>query len=352
MRAALSTLIQHLDALEFPAPGSPALPDYKEWLHFNILDVPHDLYAIVNIALTGDIYNEAQGSAFIGLMVYHQETDWVGNVDWYPMSQVKPIKGQVDVSMGQHSLCYKDRRFWIQAALQDGSLEMSLALSPKTMLIPMRNDIPFGRGWLDWIILPRLSAQGSITFKNKTHSIRGALAYHDHNRGYWQWDDTVGWDWGFAIQPSRPEDNDSGSDALTVVFNRSTDRYRHSPGDRSVLVWRGQRFLKLFLKDDISFSYRGEFKPGDIYRVPRVMDLLSSGDSSSLPGTVLVQASNGPNHLEIAFCVESASQILIPQEAGGTNTAINELLGTCKINGRLEGKQFSFSCRTFMEYVE
>ena len=39
-----------------PPPGDPALGDFKEWWHFNLIDDPSGLDALVNFSVGGDLY--------------------------------------------------------------------------------------------------------------------------------------------------------------------------------------------------------------------------------------------------------------------------------------------------------
>ena len=108
------------------------------------------------------------------------------------------------------------------------------------------NNVQVGDGApINWLVVPRLVADGEITLAGRRHVVAGALAYHDHNWGRWYWGDDLGWEWGCFLTPAASATPDSNTAAVSapiaVVFSLTTDRAHKRTGQASVTVCAGRR---------------------------------------------------------------------------------------------------------------
>ena len=65
---------------------------------------------------------------------------------------------------------------------------------------------------INWIVASsKMRVNGELTVDGKEYGLENVRGYHDHNWGYWQWGDNLGWDWGQVIQTTNcPNGNDIG----------------------------------------------------------------------------------------------------------------------------------------------
>ena len=59
----------------------------------------------------------------------------------------------------------------------------------------MASNVPLGHGeaTINWVVVPRLRADGWVMVDERRYELDGELAYHDHNWGVWR---AVTWEWG------------------------------------------------------------------------------------------------------------------------------------------------------------
>ncbi|MBI3015726.1 MAG: hypothetical protein HYY65_11875 [Candidatus Tectomicrobia bacterium] len=344
MKLRFVTRIQQDDALSRPRTDPGELQKYSEWHHFNFNDDANGLYGVLNLALSGNIQDPAQGRAGVSLVVCDRKKGWRGTMNLYSIEEARFSPGSVDLQIGANSVRFRKDRYLVSAALKDGSVVLKASWTPEASAIRVDN---IG-GMINTFILPRLAVEGSVRIAGCEYRIEGATGYHDHNWGYWNWGTDLGWDWGYLIQS--PPRTRNGSPPVSIVFGQVTDATRAAAkSDLVLLVWVGERCAQVFLDEAVDIATAGELTGVAIPRVPGVMALLAPPRVSGIPRQLRIRAEDGEDRVEIRMDVENALQFLVPHPVGGGTTTIAELVGPYQAQGVLGGRAFAFTYAGFAE---
>jgi hypothetical protein len=322
----------------------PASARFKEWLHFCVLAPGIEL--LVNLSIAGRPARErAAESAFVARLVVMARSHgrWLGSVEEVPASQVSLRPGQVDAVFGDTALRCQSGAFELLLRPRAIPLSARLRLEPVTLPL-MRSKTSLGEGLVNWLAVPRLRAFGSITADGTPHVLRGQPAYHDHNWGTWRWGRDFFWQWAFGL-PS------SADDPWTLVFYRLFDRARTVENALSVLVWRGDQLFRVFHQGDVAVSPQGFLRRASILKVPPVMGLLAPQLTTDVAERIVVEAGTGKDHLRFEIDNQDLAQVLIPSESDLGTTVINEVVGTYRGGGSIQGVSVETQGQSFHEHV-
>jgi hypothetical protein len=321
----------------------PGYPErYSEWHHFNLNDDANGLYGIVNLAMSGDIRSPEQGRAGVSLAIW-DGIRWRGTMNVHPTDQVRFAPGAVDLAIGDNSVQLCDGRYVVRAGLKDGSVSIQAEWRPRSDGVRIEN---IG-GVVSSFVVPALAVNGMAMIEGRTYALSKATGYHDHNWGYWNWGQDMGWDWGYVIQSSGARAN--GSSRRSIVFGQVTDASRaEARSDMVVMVWTGRRCSHVFLDNAVEMSTRGTLTDVDIPRVPGLMSLLEP-NRRSVPRHVRIEAREADDWIEIDLDVNQAMQFVIPHPSGSTTTTVSELVGRYDVRGSLEDEPIGFSYVGFAE---
>jgi hypothetical protein len=326
-----------LDGLSAPSEETLRTQRYSEWHHFTFSDDAAGLCGIVNLALSGDVRDPERGRCALSLVTHEAEHGWNGTMNVIGPEEARFAIGSADLYVGGSSVVFRDGGYDVEASLRDGSVKLNARWQPRAEAIRIEN---MG-GFINTFIVPRLDVDGEITIAGRRRALSGALGYHDHNWGAWDWSRDLGWNWGYLLEP--------GDDKTAIVFGQVTDATRSTARTELVLIlWRGAKLTHIFLDEAVVLETYGRFE-GAVPRVPGVMALLTPGRVTSVPERLAVNALDGRDFLRIECHVRDAIQFLVPHPRGSAHTAVSELVGTYSVRGEIDGAPLSFTRGAFAE---
>jgi hypothetical protein len=315
------------DVLRPPWPGDPSATAYKDWLHLNVFDHSTGSVGLINVSLHGaptDHRSRAVGAA----LVHVPGGGWIGNLDVSAIDEARV--GVSSVALEQVALAadVRDGTVRASARMPTDALHATLEATPTSRPIEIERQFPFGRGWISWFVIPRLSLRGEIRAGDMSLDLATATAYHDHNWGRWHWGDDVGWDWAAFSAPSP---------GPTIVIARATDRERRSPSRWSMIVDQDSK-RRAFIGATVSVSRSGIAAPPE-RRLPGAVGALHADRvAPRLPAQIQVVADDGIDHVVVDFRVRASAQIIaadpMRRGAGFINESVGEFSATLSIDGR------------------
>jgi hypothetical protein len=330
----ISRLVETTDMIRQAFPDPTQSSWSKEWHHFCVIG--EGVEVILNLNLCGDNRPAARpGEGLARLVLLAQAGEWYGDVETFPTRDVLVRAGKVDLRFGHNWIRFKDGEFELSAALQNQPVSLHLQLRPAAYPLLMRSNTPIGAGQINWLVLPRLLASGTIIIGKQVFKLEGAPAYHDHNWGKWLWGHDFAWEWGFGLplQPATP---------WSLVFDLTTNRRRTTTLELTLALWKGPRLERIFTQRDISIRRSGFLQQRPLLKVPRVMSLISPEQTSEVPLRLELEAVKGSDRLEVSFEAQSVAQIAIPNETDLGVTLINEVSGIVTVQGQVKGESVQF----------
>lgn len=339
----IAKLIAQTDHFHFLPFSDSHSAQYKEWHHFCILG--DGIEAIINLNLSGDTRPSAPpGSQVARVVVLVREQAWDGDVDTIPARDTLAYAGLIDLQFGHNTVRFHDGSFELSVALQEQPISIKLNLRAVTYPLLMRSNTPVGEGRINWIVVPRLIANGTIVSGQKVHLLCDAPAYHDHNWGHWLWGHDFAWEWGFAL----PEQGDA---PWSLVFDRTTNRARSHTLELTLALWKGETLHRVFTQYDITVTPVGYFGPCRIPKFPRVMNLIAPELTTDIPQSLEIIAAAGSDYLRARFIACDAAQIVIPNETDLGVTIINEVSGRLTLSGEIKGEPVNLQGRAIFEFL-
>ena len=335
-----------LDRLHLPAPGAFGVDIFKEWYHFHLIDVEHHIDLIANISLKGDVSRAGAGQADLILLIHQPDTGWLGGIDSFDGAAAQPDPRFLSIRVASSvSVTYTQREYRLALRSRDDRLELSAALRPQTEPLLLWNDTPLGRGSLNWLIAPDLEAEGTLRFSEHTVCFDHAIAYHDHNWGNWRWGDDFGWQWGFGTHAP-----DAVQDRTTTVFDRTSDRGGAVSLEHTLAIWRRHHLAKVFTRKMLRCERDGRFA-GPIPVRPGVARLIAQGQVTTVPRVLRISARDGGDWLDLAYEIEAALQIAVPNDFGFGLVGLNETVGRLAVRGELRGESVAYETRAAFEFL-
>ena len=339
--------LAQIDSFHPPESNDPRILMYNEWHYFNVMDEEQNLSLMVTLKLNGDIYNSSKSLATV-VLSYSTLDDKNMIVDFYPIipTEVEFSNETPDLRIYSSTVTLTDEGYLVHVESNDSQTVFDAMFKPFTEPSPLFA-APYVQDGMDreinWqVASPKMKVDGTLTIKrgtldNKTYTLKNTRGYHDHNWGYWLWQDDIGWDWGQASESKNHLDgNDVGKYAF--CFGNVTDN-NHTESKRAVLnVWKNKKIIARFEEMHIQ-HYRMIPLPG----IPELQN-------NSFPGYTVLTANDSEDSIYISFTTEDVSPIPVPT---GDNKylVIWELIGTYEVSGCIDGKPFSFTSKGFMEYV-
>jgi len=318
--------------------------DRKEWYHFCILGP--DVDVIVNFSLATDLRPAARSGSQLGrvvLLLRERGHGWEGDVDTFPARDVQARAGDVGMHIGGNMLGYGTGGYQLSVALAECPLTARLTLYPRTLPLLARSNAVIGEGRISWLMVPRLTATGTVVAGRRTYQLAGAPAYHDHNWGHWQWGQDFTWQWGFAL-PS-----DDGQWA--VVFQQMRDRSRNRVTEQIMALWRGPDLYRLFHQHEIEMQSAGLVPVRPLLKLPRVLGLVAPERTTDLPQRLVVNAVSSSDRLRMTFEAYDLAQILVPHETDLGTMVINEVRGRATVYGDVKGHEVAWAGEGIYEFL-
>lgn len=322
---------------------------HKEWHHFCV--VHPAIQAIVNLSLMRDAGNEAGWTARLIALV-KDESGWDGEVDTIPSRDVRARRGKLDLTFGHNTLLYQDGRYNLSLALESRPITLQLQFQPASYPL-MRRNTPIASGRINWVVVPRLLATGTIVVGRRVHRLDNMPAYHDHNWGSWSWGEDFSWQWGYAV----PQQIES---PWSVVFDRMTNRGRNAVLELKLSLWKNQKLHRLYMQDEIGIQQSGFVtqtrqggSAGDarLAKFPRPMALLAPERATDVPRRFEITAERGSDRLACRFMADDVAQIILPNDTDLGVTIINEVSGVMSVEGAVSGEAVFMEGRGFFEFL-
>jgi hypothetical protein len=316
---------------------------HKEWLHFCVHSPEVDLLA--NFSLVDDVRPGARaGSEFARVVCLARESGWLGDLDEYTHDEVSVAPGRLALEFGANRAVLRDGGFDLKVRMRRLELELDLRLEPVTLPTLANNIFVDDCPPIHWIVLPRLEATGTVTIGGRLHRLQRATAYHDHNWGSFRWGKNFAWEWGYAAP-------DVSHNPWTLVFVRLCDRPHLSDLMRIMVLWRGREQLRLFHSDEVTVWHEGLLRAQKVFKLPRVMGLVSPGDATDVPKRFIARARRGSDHLDLEFVANDLAQVIIPNDDDLGVTIINEVSGHVSVNGKVGGERVEIDGTSIFEFL-
>jgi hypothetical protein len=336
----LYRLIPAHDYMRVGVPGGMTT-DHKEWHHFCVLG--SDVDVIANFSLSRDVRYGCQVGRVI-LLVREAHNGWDGDVDSVPARDVLATAGDTAMQVGSNSLRFGPDGYTISISLQERPLTARLTLAPRSLPLLARTNAVIGDGRVSWLMVPRLSATGTVVVDRRVYRLDQAPAYHDHNWGHWRCGQDFAWQWGFGL----PDGHDY---PWTVVFQRMTDRTRNTTTELIMALWYGGDLYRLFHQKEIDVRMTGPADAEPALKLPRVLSLVAPGQTSDVPDRLVVTARSGRDCAQMTFETRDLAQVLVPNETDLGMTIINEVRGRVHLDGHVKGNSIASEGEGIYEFL-
>ncbi|HJH28519.1 MAG TPA: hypothetical protein C5S51_02315, partial [Methanosarcinaceae archaeon] len=338
-----------LDSFHPPNVSDPGIPMYHEWHYFNVIDEEQNFSLMTLLKLNGDIYdlyNPLNGTATV---VLSYSTPGGSNItlDLYPMFVAEYSNKTPDVQISSSTVTLNEGGYHVHVESADNQTVFDamfeLLTEPAPLLItPYEQD---GQDRvINWLAAsPKMNVNGILITKRgtpdeKTYTLENTRGYHDHNWGYWLWQDDIGWDWGQASE-TKNDLNGNEVGKYAFCFGNVTDN-EHTESRGAVLnIWENEKIIATFENETIQIQHNGM----TTLPIPELQN-------NSFPMHTVLIADSGENNMSISFSTEDIAPISI---ATGENKylVIWELIGTYEVSGFIDGESVSYTSKGFMEYV-
>lgn len=342
--------LAQIDSFHPPEMNDPEKTLYNEWHYFNVIDEEQGLSLMTTLKLSGDIYdpNPFNSSAIV-LLSYSTPTDKNMTVDHYPISLAEYSNETPDLRIYSSTVTLTNKGYHVYVESADCLTVFDAMFKPFTEPAPLFTT-PYEQPYeldrmINWLVAsPKMKVDGIITIKKgtaleHTYTLKNTRGYHDHNWGYWLWEDDLGWDWGQASETkNHPDGNDP--DKYAFCFGNVTNN-NHTESRECVLnIWKNKKIIAGFEDEDIDIRHY------NMTTLPQVPEL----QNNSFPLVTVLIANDAENSMCISFGTEEVSPLPIPT---GINKylVIWELIGTYEVSGYIDGKSVSYTSKGFLEYV-
>ena len=339
--------LAQIDSFHPPATDDPRIMMYNEWHYFNVIDEEQGLSLMTTLKLSGDIYNSSNSLATIVLSYSTPDGEkFIGDI--YPITpdQVEYSSETPDLRIYSSTVMLTEEGYHVHVESVDSLTVFDAMFKPFTEPAPLFIAPYKEEGqdrMINWLVAsPKMKVDGTLTTskgtaQEKTYTLKNVRGYHDHNWGYWLWQDDIGWDWGQASESKNHLDgNDVGKYAF--CFGNVTDN-EHTESRGAVLnIWKNKKIIAGFKDGEIQINHYEMTAP-----IPEFPNNL-------FPMYTVLIANSGKDNMNISFITEDVTPI--PIEIGTDKyLVIWELTGTYVVSGYIDGKPVSYTSKGFMEYV-
>jgi hypothetical protein len=193
---------------------------------------------------------------------------------------------------------------------------------------------------INWLVVPRLVANGNVTIAGRVYAIENASAYHDHNWGFFSHRDFA-WQWGHS----------AGASPHSVVLARLLDGGHTATFMDALLVWSGPRQARVFRGDELAIEPEGFLRPARPFTLPAAASLLVGHLATEVPSTLHIRAHAGGDSITGAFEATSVARIVVPHDENLDTTVIHEVDGHLRLAGTLHGARFELDAPAMFEFL-
>lgn len=318
---------------------------HKEWLHFAVHAEGLDVLA--NFSLVDDVRKGARAGSELARIVClarEGEGEWTGDLDQYERREVSTRGADLAMHFGASRAVFRDGSFELVVGMRQTPIEMDLLLEPQVFPTQANNLMVDDCPPIQWLVVPRWSARGRVRIGQNRYELENAVAYHDHNWGYFRWGKNFAWEWGYAA----PDDEEN---PWTMVFVRLSDRSHLTDLMQAVFLWKGSRQERLFRADELTVWHEGLLRPRRVFKLPRVMALANPGQITDVPQRLQIRARRGSEHVDITFTTTDVAQVIIPNDDDLGVTIIHEVAGRVDVEGRVDGERVTIYGPSIFEFL-
>ena len=339
--AAITRLVGESDY--FRRAGRDDAGTFKEWQHFLVLAPGHDLLVNFNIA---DDARAPGGEAARVILLAHAD-GWSGSVERCAAGRFSAPSGRLDGRFGACRLEFRDGRYRLEFRGDGDSPQIHghLECTPQVLPALSHNIHLTADARRSWLMLPRLSARGTVSVDGRRHTLVDAPAYHDHNWGTFRWGDDFAWEWGCGL----PATADC---PWSAIYVRMADRARHRVHSQGLFLWRGREHHRFFRDEELRVRVRGNAAVSDLFKLPRVLAVLAPERHCDVPAEVEVEAAGAGDRVRMTFTPRAVAQVLIPDETRDDRLVVlNEACGDLHITGTIRGETVELVGRGVFEFI-
>lgn len=336
--------LSKVDAFHPPLSGSLM---YKEWHYFSMISEELGVSLSSVLTLEGDISDPMKSYA-VDIQGYATPLKGGLTSDVYPITSAQWSDKMPDVSIHKSHVSLEKDVYHLYTESVDGKTVFDAEFTPEIDAEPaFEIPVESSGGIMIWLLTSaKMRVDGTLTINKgtaaeKVYILNNVRGYHDHNWGYWNWADDIGWDWGQAVAGNRKEHqkrNRSKAEATgqyTLSFLNMTNSYDTESRQRVIKIW----------KDDEKIS---TFENGEVQIQNKEMMVLPYLPDNPFPAVNVMSAISGKNKLDITFTTKSFDPIYLPIDGG--YRIIWELTGTYEVSGYINGKKVLFVTDGFAEY--
>ncbi|MGH7725142.1 MAG: hypothetical protein ACREOU_06895 [Candidatus Eiseniibacteriota bacterium] len=325
-------LYDEMDVWHRPDSAHPEVGRWGEWYYFNVRDPKSGRYAYVSFLVGGDVSRD-RGRGMVAVQLGAPGTPPVRHAALVPVDSIGLPRERAGATFGPRArVRVEDGRYRIEADLRDErsgrALRVALSVVPEPRAyfppVTVKGADGFESGYVVPAVLAR--ATGTIEAGGERWNVEDALAYHDHNWGYWR---DVHWDWGQVQSPD-------GKFAL--VYGAV-----HAPELES--TGQGARIFALVSGAD---GFLGYLEPDAIHYAAEHAGPLMEGRGITVPGTIRFESANEEDTLSVRIRVGDVAASVPagdPRETGaepGAKRAFLQMRGHYVVSGRVGGRAIAF----------
>jgi hypothetical protein len=210
----LGSLISELaqiDSFHPPTNGDSRNPMYNEWHYFNVIDEEQNLSFMTTLKLSGNISDPNPYNSSATVVLSYSTLDGQNmtknmTIDLYPITstEVEYSNETPNLRINSSTITLTEEGYHVHVESADSQTVFDAMFKPFTEPSPLfvapyvqeeENRV------INWLVAsPKMKVDGTLTIKrgttdNKTYTLENTRGYHDHNWGYWLWQDDIGWDW-------------------------------------------------------------------------------------------------------------------------------------------------------------
>jgi hypothetical protein len=323
------------------ARGGPG--GHKEWWHFCVYAPGVDV--LVNFSLVDDVRDGAPaGREFARVVVLVRDREWDGDVEVFDAGEVEAAGGGLRMRFGDNLVAFEHGRYVIDLRLRRRPIAVRLTLEARC--VPsLANNIRLDPGPpINWLVLPRMVASGTLTLGDRVVAVERAPAYHDHNWGHFAWGRDFAWEWGYGL----PAGDDN---PWSMVFVRLSDRAHTRAYMQALFLWRGAVQHRVLRGADVTVAREGFLRASRVFKLPRVMALVAPGTVTDVPRSLTVTARGDGDEVRCRFDAEDVAAVVIPNDHDPGVTVIHEVSGVVTVDGRVRGEPVAMRGRAVFEFL-
>jgi hypothetical protein len=333
--------LTEIDSFHPPASDDPRNMMYNEWHYFNVIDEEQELSLMTTLQLSGNISDPF--NSFATVLLSYSTPDGNSTIpDYYPIFLAEYSNETPNLRINSSTVTLTEEGYHVHIESADGQTVFDAMFKPFTESSPLFTAMPSEPGRvINWLVAsPKMKVNGTLTTSKgtaleHTYTLENSRGYHDHNWGYWLWQDDIGWDWGQASESKNLLDGND-VDKYAFCFGNVTNN-NHTESRGAVLnIWKNKKIIAGFEDEEIQIQHSA------MVPVPEL--------KSSFPMYTVLIANYGENSMNIIFRTEDATPLPI-EVATDEYLVIWELTGTYEVSGCIDGKPVSYTSKGFMEYV-